>query len=462
MIKLCLIGLCLLIVYLNQSNAVSNPKVVCYYESWGVYRNGRGKMTVNDIDSSLCTHLVYAYLGITTSYEVNVLDPYLMEESGDLSHFVSKKGNAKAMVSIGGSAQSANYNRMILTDADRTTFVNSVVSLLHKHNFDGVMIDWTGQYPTQADTNNYIKLLDKFDEKFVGTSYIIGITGPPLKFAIDNGFDVKKIINYLEFINVLTLDLHGTWEKKVDYSAPLDWQIEALSYWWSKGAPKEKLLMTLPMFARTWHLDDPANNNRAAAASSAGTAGPYTQVAGFLSYNELCEMMKSSPSEWTIRRDNNDTAVYAIHGREWVSFEDTKSCALKAKNVTTEGFGGIVAYALTNEDFHGDCGQGKFPLLHAINSALNRDPVKEATRPTEGPTVTHPTSHPVTSVPGMFKCKEAGTFRDIKICQAYHICTQSTVPGLWEEKIGQCSSANEGYDETAKKCINKEKIPGCN
>jgi GH18 family chitinase len=35
-------------------------------------------MTVNDIDSSLCTHIVYAYLGITDSYKVHVLDPYLM------------------------------------------------------------------------------------------------------------------------------------------------------------------------------------------------------------------------------------------------------------------------------------------------------------------------------------------------------------------------------------------------
>lgn len=33
--KLYLIGLCMLIVYLHECNAVLNPKVVCYYESWG-------------------------------------------------------------------------------------------------------------------------------------------------------------------------------------------------------------------------------------------------------------------------------------------------------------------------------------------------------------------------------------------------------------------------------------------
>ena len=30
------------------------------------------------IDSSLCTHIVYAYLGINESYKVDILDPYLM------------------------------------------------------------------------------------------------------------------------------------------------------------------------------------------------------------------------------------------------------------------------------------------------------------------------------------------------------------------------------------------------
>lgn len=109
-------------------------------------------------------------------------------------NFTRKKGSGKALVAIGGSAQSARYTSMVATDASRTTFVNSVLGILGKYHFDGVMIDW--QYPTHSDMDNYVKLLDKFDEKLAGTSYMLGITGSALQSTVDEGFDVAKIKNY--------------------------------------------------------------------------------------------------------------------------------------------------------------------------------------------------------------------------------------------------------------------------
>jgi len=35
--------------------------VVCYVAEWAHKRPGRGKFTVDDIDPTLCTHLVYAF-----------------------------------------------------------------------------------------------------------------------------------------------------------------------------------------------------------------------------------------------------------------------------------------------------------------------------------------------------------------------------------------------------------------
>jgi len=458
MLKLCTIALLILTIYLECSNAVSNPKVVCYYESWGYWRQGRGKMTVNDIDSSLCTHIVYAYLGITDNYQVHILDPYLMVDLHDFSNFSKKKGSGKAMIAIGGSAQSVKFGQMSQTDADRTSFVNSVVDLLKKYDFDGVMIDW--QYPKEHDIENYVKLLDKFDEKFASTSFVLGITGASLKKDIDDGFNVKKITSYVDFIHVLTFDLHGPWDSQVDYAAPLDWQIESLKYWWEKGAEKHKLLMSIPLFARTWTLSKPENNLRKAGASGPGTAGPYTQAAGRLSYNELCTAMKEHPSEWNIRRDNNESAVIAMHGKEWISYEDSKTCAAKAKNATTEGYGGIVAYALTNDDFHGDCGDTKYPLLHGINSGLNHEAVKEGTPPPVTET-THASTHPAaTDPPGVFRCHQDGKFMDPLLCYSYHVCTKTDIAGVWEDEVLHCDRT-QGWDNTAQKCIDKNLVPGC-
>lgn len=36
-------------------------KVICYYTSWAYLRQAEGKYSPEDIDGSLCTHLVYAF-----------------------------------------------------------------------------------------------------------------------------------------------------------------------------------------------------------------------------------------------------------------------------------------------------------------------------------------------------------------------------------------------------------------
>ena len=50
-------------------------KVLCYYVNWSQYRPGNGRYTVDDIDPSLCTHILYAFAKVQgndlTVYEYN-------------------------------------------------------------------------------------------------------------------------------------------------------------------------------------------------------------------------------------------------------------------------------------------------------------------------------------------------------------------------------------------------------
>jgi len=54
----------------------STDKIVCYFGSWAVYRQGNGKFDVEDINPKLCTHIIYSFTGITADGNVGVLDDW--------------------------------------------------------------------------------------------------------------------------------------------------------------------------------------------------------------------------------------------------------------------------------------------------------------------------------------------------------------------------------------------------
>ena len=55
----------------------------------------------------------------------------------------------------------------------------------------------------------------------------------------------------------------------------------------SKGAPKEKLIIGMPTYGRTFTLADPMYYGIGAKAPRPGAAGKYTRENGFLSYYEV-------------------------------------------------------------------------------------------------------------------------------------------------------------------------------
>jgi chitinase len=51
--------------------------VVCYVSTWSVYRAGRGSWSLDNLDPTLCTHLVYAFAGLDNNTNtIRSLDEY--------------------------------------------------------------------------------------------------------------------------------------------------------------------------------------------------------------------------------------------------------------------------------------------------------------------------------------------------------------------------------------------------
>lgn len=261
---------------------------------------------MENIDPTLCTHVIYSFTGLTESGEVAILDTWNEISLNALTRFVNlKKLNPKlkVLVAMGGYNQgSVTYSRVASSATLRSAMVENVIAFIRQYGFDGFDLDW--EYPgmrggSSADKANFIALLQLFRQRFDAEGYLltaaVGVSNEHISYA----YDVPNMVKYLHYINLMAYDLHGSWDHVTGQNAPLymsSTESKAFSAlnvdavvknWISKGAPAGSLVLGIGLYGHSYTLSSTSNTKLGAAISDAGNQGPYTQEAGSLSYLEV-------------------------------------------------------------------------------------------------------------------------------------------------------------------------------
>ncbi|CAG0884715.1 unnamed protein product [Cyprideis torosa] len=177
----------------------------------------------------------------------------------------------------------------------------------------------------------------------------------------------------------MTYDFHGHWDKITGHVSPLFYHPDdfeatfhteaAIDYWLEKGAPKNKIVMGMPLYGQSFSLAKPDENGLNAKAPEKGQAGQYTRQAGFLAYYEICTKIQREGFQVNVDSDRR-IGPYAFKGRQWISFDDVEMLQLKSEYIREKGLAGGMIWALDLDDFNNVCGQGKHPLLRTIAQVL--------------------------------------------------------------------------------------------
>ncbi|CAK1552087.1 unnamed protein product [Leptosia nina] len=372
----------------------SRYKLVCYYTNWSWYRPGFGKFTPEDIDPSLCTHIVYGFAVLGEDGLMVAHDPWADNENRFYERVVEfKKYGTKVSIAIGGWKDSAGdkYSKLVNDPAARKRFVRHAVDFIEKYGFDGLDLDW--EYPKcwqvdcskgpDSDKESFGELVRELSAVLKPKGLLLSSAVSPSKMVIDAGYEVPVLAKYLDWIAVMTYDYHGQWDKKTGHVAPLYYHPDddntyfnanyTMHYWISKGAPPSKLIMGMPLYGQTFTTLTESNNRGAiglnAPARAGGDAGEYTRASGFLAYYEICERIKNR--NWIVVKDRYQRmGPYAYKGDQWVSFDDMEIIKKKVNFIKSLGLGGGMVWALDLDDFQNRCNQGKYPLMNTIKESL--------------------------------------------------------------------------------------------
>lgn len=348
------------------------PIVLGYYPSW---ESGVPPDTIN---YKQFTHICHAFIASDKDGRV-ITEGNL--PSRDLTSRAHASG-VKVLISLGGMDSGEYFGDMMRNPAAADRFIADVAQMVKDYDYDGVDIDW--EFPKDMEDRRNLTIMawrfrKALDERKPGSLVIAAVPG------IDwfgRWFDAEELFPLLDFINVMTYDMHGSWSNHAGFNSiikpnPADKEcpnncIEGhMDYWTSRRkCPRNKLVVGIPLYGRgfavqKWH--DPIDKNLK-------PAHPYVP------FKDIARLQKEG---WMRVWDADAGAPYLKKEgvRELICYDDEETAAQKGRWAAENGFAGIFFWEIS-QDFIG----GEHRLVRAADEAFHtkkkiRSPKKETRKP---------------------------------------------------------------------------------
>ncbi|HET9775913.1 MAG TPA: glycoside hydrolase family 18 protein [Gemmatimonadaceae bacterium] len=359
-------------------------RVVGYLASWGVRSKGTA---IADLPAADLTHLFYAFAEIAPDGSVTMANSCLdvgacgegktlpdkpAGNFGELQRLKRRYPHLKLTISIGGWGGSARFSDAALTDSSRRRFASSAIDLFIRKwpgLFDGIDIDWEfpvegglkGNVERPEDKRNFTLLLAELrrelDEQGARDHrhYELTIAASARPSEIAN-IELDQIVPLLDFINVMTYDYH-TGGSIAHFNAPLfpaandptpELTVDAsMRAFQQGGAPREKLLVGVPFFARAY--GGVPNVNGGFLQQSSKRPADWRDSDG--DWRRLSRTRLVNP-RYTRHWEPSAQVPWLYEPRSgtWISYDDPESVRAKMKYVRDNHLGGVVIWEIGADD----------------------------------------------------------------------------------------------------------------
>ncbi|RUS91483.1 hypothetical protein EGW08_000807, partial [Elysia chlorotica] len=377
----------------GAKNGGSCKRVVCFYPRSAQFKKGIGKVMPGNLDPKHCTHLIYGFASIKNGFIKlgHIDDESSAFYTGMYARIMALREanpSLKILLAIEGSDH-APRSFLTLTESSkhqRLRFIQSSIKHLRKFQFDGLAYHWI--YPKSGDKMKFTELLKDtkaaFEDESTKTQTERLLLTAAVAANVDtaqNGYEIDKIFEHLDFAYLMSFDFHGPQDPATAHGSPLRagrWERgsagslnleKAAEFYANKGAPKDRLVLGIPFHGKTFTLKDEQLNAFGSPSKGPGEMGDYSQEPGTLYYYEICKMITKGA---TVNGIPDQNVPYAYLGNQWVGFDDPASITMKIDFMIFNGYGGVMAWDISQDDMSGQfCGAGRFPLMNAVRSACD-------------------------------------------------------------------------------------------
>lgn len=293
---------------------------------------------------------------------------------------LAKRHGTKVVLSIGGWETSNNFPQVSADPTKRANFAHWCIKHIQQYGFDGIDIDW--EFPgyiqhkgTDQDRENFTILLQTVRDSLQtledksGKSLLLTVSLPAAAVHLLD-IEVEKITSIVDYLNIMTYDLHGSWGKISNHNSALYGPAQGDSarcldgafklYHETHNVPADKITLCAAFFGYSYTNCSEIYGEHQGADTSLFKAGED------ILYSQIAEKMDLFERYW----DAKAQAPYLISksNSALISLDDEESVALKSDYVIENNAGGIIIWPLMG-DYLKD---GKTPLLDVIHQKLSK------------------------------------------------------------------------------------------
>ncbi len=291
---------------------------------------------------------------------------------------LAHRHGVKVLPSLGGWEESHHFPAVAASAQKRGAFARACVELIERYGFDGIDIDW--EFPGYADHNgtpddrvNFTSLLRQTKDSLTALGkrnnkqYLLTAALPAGAAALKE-YEIEKVADILDMLNIMTYDFNGSWSPKSGHNAPLfasnavdlERNIDAslMLYAERLRLPLSKINLGVPFYGHTYTGCQSMN-----APHSGPDTVHFSPHGAF--YYDIRKIVTAENRRW----DTRAKVPYLVIP-EWktvISYDDEESVREKARYAKHKNVRGLIIWEITG-DFLED---GSTPLLDVIHQEFN-------------------------------------------------------------------------------------------